>query len=146
MQIVQPVIVIAAQLITVSQEKKLGQIVKNYVTLAFVANIDTVFTTMLQADVLTNANEINKSGGLTITIDNNTNEKLFKRTFNNKSKVTVGSVIFLLLNLFINAWYIFLVNFVVIFYNYFVGMSIVIIQILGFFEVVYGPEYKLNKF
>ena len=54
-------------------------IVKSYVTLISIANVDKNFAESFPESLKKNAQEINKEGGLTLKEDNNTNSKLWKR-------------------------------------------------------------------
>jgi len=60
------------------QEPKLPMVVKTYVALGFLINIDNLFCKTLPPDIQENANKLNKSGLLKIGIDNNTYEQIWK--------------------------------------------------------------------
>jgi hypothetical protein len=44
MQIVAPILALFALMIVLGQEKKLSDIIKSYVTIGFILNIDNMFT------------------------------------------------------------------------------------------------------
>jgi hypothetical protein len=144
MQILLPIFAMLAMIIVSALEKSLKQITKNFVTLGFVASFDQICVTMFQDEVIANAMAINKKGGLTISIDNNTCKKLFQRTFRSKEKLTAGRLLNFLVNLLFNCWFFLITNFQVIFYNYFISIMVVLVQIVGYFQLVEAPEYKLK--
>jgi hypothetical protein len=66
-------------MISITQEKRMGGITKNYVTLAFVLSIDNLFSGILPADIKNNVKVVNKLGILKMGKDYNTLSKIKKR-------------------------------------------------------------------
>ena len=72
MHLLSPVIGIFAIVITGSQEKKLSMIVKNFVSLGFILQIDNMFSSCLPIDIQQCVDKINDKGGLKMPKDKNT--------------------------------------------------------------------------
>ena len=86
-------------------------ITKSFVALSVVIKIDDMFSASLPKDILENSIQLNKRN-LRMPPDNNTFEKIFKRiNYKNFHREVV--------NILINLWYEAIVNFQLIFFNYF---------------------------
>ena len=92
-----------------------------------------MFGATLPAEIKNNAKKINSEGGLKLDKDQNTNKSIFKRLKRAYPK-NPGSIVNEMFNIAINLWSFLIVNFTVIFYNYFVPFAVLAIQMLGFFN------------
>ena len=69
-------------MITMGQQPKLSQITKEYITVAFIVNIDSLFADSLPQQVKDNTAKINSNGGLKLAKDYNKTKVAFKRLIN----------------------------------------------------------------
>ena len=79
MQIMTPCVSLVCLMISITQEKKMGMITKNYVTLAFVLQIDNQFSGILPQDIKNNVKIVNSTGVLKMGKDYNTVARIKKR-------------------------------------------------------------------
>jgi len=68
---ITPLLSLFALYINITQEEKLGMIVKNYVTIALISSIDNLFAKTLPDSVHQNAKKLNETGALKINRDSN---------------------------------------------------------------------------
>lgn len=68
-------------LLQVPQEPVIGMITKAFVALLFVTSIDDTFAASFPQDVLDNADQLNESGLMKITTDQNSFKKIMKRLY-----------------------------------------------------------------
>lgn len=71
MQLMPPIISLVCLMISITQEKTLGMITKDYVTLAFILSIDNIFSGLIPAEIKKNREMLNASGLLKMGKDNN---------------------------------------------------------------------------
>ena len=135
MQMTTPVVSLIALLISITQEKTLGMITKDYVTLAFVLTIDNVFSDILPEGLKQNAEELNEAGTLKMGTDFNSMDKIKKRLMKSykAEKLTFSLLLEEIGNILVNIIYISVTNFAVIFYNYFAPMTCIFMQLIGFY-------------
>ena len=74
-----PCVSLMGLMISITQEKTLGMITKDYVTLAFVLTIDNVFSDLLPEGIVQNAEDLNEAGTLKMGTDYNTMTRIKKR-------------------------------------------------------------------
>ena len=153
MQIIAPLMLQISLVVTITQESKLSQIIKAFATCAFVTTVDDVFAANFPQSIKENAKKLNKTKSLLVEKDHNSYTKVFKRLWKGISckkimtenmmtgeqeRVNPLTIVFQeLANLAINFWYQIVVNIQVIFYNYFIGLLCVIIQLVGSISQVY---------
>ena len=130
-----PCVSLIGLMISITQEKTLGMITKDYVTLAFVLTIDNIFSDMLPEGLKKNAEDLNNAGTLKMGTDFNTMEKIKKRLVKSykSEKLTIKQLCEELGNILVNIIYISVTNFQVIFYNYFAPMTCIFMQLIGFY-------------
>jgi len=83
MQMISPILALLSMMVTMTQETKLSMITKNYMTIAMMLNIDTMFAGSLSPRIKANAKKINSEGGFTISKDKNSFNTLFNRMMKN---------------------------------------------------------------
>ena len=127
MHILTPVLANYSIMITLGQQSDLRQVVKTYVMLGFIMNVDVLVAKDLPDDVIKNAEAINALGGLRISKDYNLYSLIFGRMVENPSMLLQE-----IPNLLANVWFGVLINFQVILYNYFAPLYVVIIQLVGY--------------
>ena len=127
MHILTPVLANYSIMITLGQQSDLRQVVKTYVMLGFIMNVDVLIAKDLPDDVIKNAEAINALGGLRISKDYNLYSLIFGRMVENPSMLLQE-----IPNLLANVWFGVLINFQVILYNYFAPLYVVIIQLVGY--------------
>jgi hypothetical protein len=141
-----------ALMVSIGQEGNLGAITKDYVTIAFVLNIDNMFAGFLPDDVKTNAKKLNSSKVLKMGKDYNTYKliwKRFKRTwkrtedeFADEVRVDTQAYSRELANLLVNFWCGLVINFQVIVYSYFAPFMSIIIQFIGYYSQIKREQAK----
>ena len=99
-------------------------LIKTFVTLMLLTNIDKLFVKVLPREIVNNSELLNKSGLLKMTIDNNTCRKLVKRQFHRNNCMRLTAWPRSLLNLIINLWYFILQEVHVLWFNYFAAFSV----------------------
>ena len=90
MQIMTPCVSLMCLMISITQEKTLGMITKDYVTLAFVLTIDNVFSDLLPEEIVQNAEDLNETGTLKMGTDYNTMDRIKKRLMKSYKDETLG--------------------------------------------------------
>ena len=112
-------------------------ITKDYATLAFVLNIDNMFAMTLPAEVKANAKKVNKLNLLKMGKDYNTYKLIYHRVINIDTDENEDYIIDYfreIANIAVNCWVGFLLNFEIIFFNYFGPFTSVLIQFIGYFH------------
>lgn len=105
-------------------------ITKDYATLAFVLNIDNMFAMTLPAEVKANAKKVNKLNLLKMGKDYNTYKLIYHRVINVETDENEDFLIDYfreVANIAVNLWVGFLLNFEIIFFNYFGPFTSVLI-------------------
>ena len=136
MQVVAPILALFALMIVLGQEKKLSDIIKSYVTIGFILNIDNMFTGNFPQEVKQNAEKVNDSKVLKMGTDYNTFSKVYKRFKRSKTSRDYFNVF---LSIIINIQFLIVSNFTIIIYNYFAPMICILIQLLGYTKQI-GKE------
>ena len=136
MQLTTPIVALVCLMVTITQEPRLGMITKNYVTLAFILSIDNLFADSFPDDIKANAQYINNNGIMKMGEDQNTFQKIKKRLQEHyhSEDSTLADFLQELTNILVNILYFIVVNFEVIFYNYFAPMLCMAIQMLGYYD------------
>jgi len=108
MQIIGPIFVLGALIVTMGQEGKFSLIIKLYVTLGFVVNIDNLFASSLPPSIIRNAKILNSSDILIMKEDNNTCKMVIQRMV---KKPRLKIIVVELINLLVNLWWLLVMNF-----------------------------------
>jgi ABC-type maltose transport system permease subunit len=106
MHILTPVLALYSIMITLGQQSDLRQVVKTYVMLGFIMNVDVLVAKDFPDEVLKNAEEINKLGGLRISKDYNLYSLIFARM-----SESPGMLLHEIPNILANLWFSVLINF-----------------------------------
>lgn len=91
-------------------------------TIGFILTVDNLFAASLPDDVKQNAVRINKEGGFRMSRDNNKFSAI-KQRYSDGSGLPGNEV----LNFIVNVWFYILINFQVIFYNYFGPFAVLLV-------------------
>ena len=133
------IIALISLIITISQEENMQMITKDYATLAFVMNIDNMFSMTLPAEVKANARKVNQLGLLKMGKDYNSYKLIYQRLTSIDTDENDNWMVDYLreiANICVNIWCGFLLNFEIVFFNYFGPFTSVMIQFLGYFNQV----------
>ena len=135
MKIIAPIIAIITLMITAGQEPSANNLIKNYVTIGLIMNIESIFSDSIPRDVHEIVKRINTEGGLLIPPDENTWKHSLDRIRQNKDKsqrlkILAREAQTTLINLYFHL----IVNFQVIVYNYFGPIVILGMQIIMFYQ------------
>lgn len=125
MQILVPIFCIITIMTVMGQEQKLSLIIKDFVMLNFILQIDLMYGEVLPEEVQELVQEFNDEGGLIMPKDNNSYKKLIVRMYRNSNNLS--KLVSCLMDILINAWYTFLHEFSVIIYNYFGGIAVLLV-------------------
>ena len=106
MHILTPVLALYSIMITLGQQSDPRQVVKTYVMLGFIMNVDVLVAKDFPDEVLKNAEEINKLGGLRISKDYNLYSLIFARM-----SESPGMLLHEIPNILANLWFSVLINF-----------------------------------
>ena len=79
MQLLAPAATMVSYIISTTQDPELSQIIKTFVTLSFIVNIDDMFAATLPSELSANFKELNKSGLLKISENQNTLPMILRR-------------------------------------------------------------------
>ena len=132
MQILTPVFALAAMTISMAQQSALSMIVKDFVSIGVILGFDNLLANSLPQSIRTNAENINLSGGLVLQKDSNSFRLIFKRAI--REYTDIKSVTNEIMNVVVNLWFFTIINFQVIFYNYFAPLIVIIVQMLGYLK------------
>ena len=89
-----------------------------------------------------NATRVNKLGLLILGEDSNTFVKIFKRLASRK--LSISSIAIALSDGIINIWYISILNFYIVLYNYFGALVVLLVQEVGYYVNLYISHHKLD--
>lgn len=127
MQLMSSIITVLALIFTFTKEHSLKMIIKSFVTVAFIVKIDDAFAGTLPESIKANADNINENNPLTFGPDNNTFAKIWQRIkllkCERKSLSLFGVE---MINCFINVYFMFLVGFEKLLFNYLVPYFVLI--------------------
>lgn len=130
MQIVSPFFTEIVLILAIGQVDKLAVIIKSFVALGFVVQIDNMFSENFPKEI----KDMAKNLHLVISKDQNTLRKIHKRLkrqiSNPKTPVRAKEALF---NVIINVWYTAVNNIYIIFYYYFFPLMCVVLQYSFFY-------------
>jgi hypothetical protein len=118
------------------QEKKQQMIIKDFVMINFILQIDSMYGTNLTEEVFEIQEEYNDVGGLQMPKDNNSWHKVMFRIYRQKNNVK--QLISNLVDFAINCLYMTIIEFTVIIYNYFGAIVVIVVQMIGLLSM--DPE------
>lgn len=133
-QIISPIITNLVSMVSIAQNGTMIDIIKSYVAMAFIIQIDNIFVTLFPDEIIENTKALNKSGLLKMTVDNNTTSRVVKRFLRKKNIGDVKMLINTILDLAVNLWYATLLNTKIVFFNYLAPLLMVGVQIWGIYH------------
>lgn len=86
MQIISPIVVNIVNWVTLSQESTFAGMINGYVALGFILTIDDLFQDIFPQVLKDNVDNLNESGLLVMSEDNNTAQKLIRRLCRKKNR------------------------------------------------------------
>lgn len=132
MQILSPLITETVLIIAIGQTEKLSMIIKSFVALGFVTKIDDMFSENFPKEIKDTAADLE----LIIGKDMNSFKKIKKRLQKQKPGVSCFSRYYsAFMNVLINAWYLGLNYFYIVFYYYFFPITCVALQMFYFYHL-----------
>lgn len=129
-QILNPIFVCYVSIIYFGQEVDFFSMIKGYVALGFILNIDDLFGEIYPKSLKAYPEIINDSETLKMPVDKNSNKRVLKRCWRRKNICKPSMWVETLVNLLINLWVWLLTNFVILFFNYFAPFSAALLQIV----------------
>lgn len=129
-QIVNPIVVCFVSILYLAQEGEFFGMIKGYVALGFILNIDDMFSEIFPKMCKAVPNQLNDDERLVMSMDNNSNKRVLKRCFRRRNICKPSIWCSTLFDLIVNFWVWFLTNFVILFFNYFAAQAAAIIQVL----------------
>jgi hypothetical protein len=129
MQIMIPIFSVLTIMIVVGQEEKLSMIIKDFVMINFIMQIDTMFGEDLPDLILDVVEDFNE-GALKMPKDKNTYQTLIKRFL--RDRYDLRKIFTVIMDITVNIWYTIIHEFSVVIYNYFGAINILLIQMLGY--------------
>ena len=132
MQLITPLLSVASLMVVMGQESKFSMITKSYMVLGTICNIDNSFASGLPKEIFDNAKMLNKQKALKITHDNNTSSKIIKRLLKPKKGCSLNLIFSELGNFVINIWIFLIQNFLIVIFNYFGALLVLLVQFLGY--------------
>ena len=132
MQLITPLLSVASLMITMGQESKFSMITKSYMVLGTICNIDNSFAGGLPKEIFDNAKELNEQKALKITHDANSSSKILKRLLRPKRGCSLELIFSELGNFVINIWIFLIQNFLIVIFNYFGALLVLVVQFLGY--------------
>ena len=109
----------------------MSMIVKNFVMINFILQIDTMYGEGLPDEVNDLVDDLN-GADIRMPVDNFSYSKVMFRLY--KHKNDVSALIYNLVDLMINMWYSVVMEFSIIIYNYFGGIMVIVIQMVGYMK------------
>lgn len=145
MQITAPILAAVINMLTLCQEKNMFNMLKQYVAIGLIINLDNFMTQCLPKECLENVERLNKSEVIKMPEDHNSTFKVLKRQFkDNKALKSPAAWFYMLLNIVINLWAGFLINFKIVILNYFGHFFVIIIQVFGYFYLNNNETRPIN--
>ena len=127
MQLITPLMSIASLMISMGQESRFSMITKSYMVLGTVCNIDNSFASGLPKEIFDNAKKLNSQHALKITEDSNSFSKILKRLIKPKNGCSFSLIFSEIGNFAINVWIFFIQNFLVVIFNYFGALLVLLV-------------------
>jgi hypothetical protein len=90
LQIIAPIILYFVNIIVISQTDTLFSMLKHYVAIGFIMNIDNLFSTTFPRELIENTDRLNASGLLKMPEDKNTARKILSRLCRKKYICKLG--------------------------------------------------------
>ena len=133
MQSMSSIVTICALIFTFTKENSLAMIIKSFVTVAFIVSIDDAFAGTLPPSIKANADDINENNPLKFSRDNNTFSHIFSRVKSLKlERQSLCKILLELVNCSINMYFMFLMAFEKLLFNYLVPYIVLIFQMIGY--------------
>ena len=85
LHVLTPLVAQLANTIALSQEASFFGMIKQYVAMGFILNVDDLFHHIFPPEVILNQKELNDSGLLVVSVDNNSTKRVLKRLFKRKN-------------------------------------------------------------
>ena len=92
-----------------------------------VCKIDNRFACSFPKEIFDNAKKLNSLHALKIKEDNNSNSKILKRLIKPKNGYSLSLIFSEIANLTINVWFFFIQNFLVVIFNYFGALLVLLV-------------------
>lgn len=130
MQMSSPIFAEIVLILAVAKNPSLQMIIKSFVALGFVINIDNLFSESFPAEIKKTAEEVR----LNFVKDQNTIAKILKRIERASDANESPNYFQVLMNLLVNFIFWFTSNFYIVFYYYFFPLLGIVIQFVSFFN------------
>jgi hypothetical protein len=127
MRLVNPIYCLLVQTLSVCQEMKFSMIIKTFVTLGIISVIDQMFAGVLPKALKTNAQALNSARALRMAQDQNSWSMIWHRVKKDPKALRKAVP-----DLLVNCLWMVIINFQIVFINYFAVFLTIIIQYIGY--------------